>query len=146
MSIAFTLLLAQDVAPPLPPADPNRPAPSLSAPDDPGWNALLATCKTPPPPRGGVGRGGARGGPPPGPREYRVNAIPGVIAADQRWKFLWQEAGNNGDGIVGTDDGGLLIAQNDNSRVIKLDRNGKPSVVYTGTRTGGSLQTASTSV
>jgi gluconolactonase len=47
--------------------------------------------------------------------------------------------GNNGDGIVGTDDGGLLIAQNDNSRVVKLDKNGKPSVVYSDTRTGGSL-------
>jgi hypothetical protein len=53
-----------------------------------------------------------------------------VIAAGQRWTFLWQEAGNNGDGIVGTDDGGLLIAQNDNSKVVKLDRNGKPSIVY----------------
>jgi len=75
----------------------------------------------------------------PGPREYTVTEIPGVIAARQRWKFLWQEAGNNGDGIVGTDDGGLLIAQNDNSRVIKLDKNGRTSVVYSNTRTGGSL-------
>ena len=68
-----------------------------------------------------------------------MTAISGVIAAGERWKFLWQEAGNNGDGIVGTDDGGLLVAQNDNSRVIKLDKNGKPSVVYSNTRTGGSL-------
>jgi gluconolactonase len=75
----------------------------------------------------------------PGPREYTVTAIPGVIAAGQRWKFLWQEAGNNGDGIVGTGDGGLLIAQNDNSRVITLDQNGRTSVVYSNTRTGGSL-------
>jgi gluconolactonase len=68
-----------------------------------------------------------------------VTAIPGVVAAGARWKFIWQEAGNNGDGILGTDDGGLLIAQNDNSKVVKLDRNGTPSVVYTDTRTGGSL-------
>ncbi len=140
VSVALTLLLAQDVAPPLPPPDSNRATPSLSAPDDPGWNALLATCRMPPPPRGGgAGRGGARGGPPPPAREYQVTFIPDVIAAGQRWKFLWQEAGNNGDGIVGTNDGGLLIAQNDNSRVVKLDRSGKPSVVYTDTRTGGSL-------
>jgi gluconolactonase len=140
LAFGLMLLLAQDQAPPLPPPPPNPPAPSLSAPDDPGWSALIATCKTPPPPRGGgAGRGGARGGPPPGARDYTVAAIPGVIAAGQRWKFLWQEAGNNGDGIVYANDGGLLIAQNDNSRVVKLDKNGKPSVVYTGTRTGGSL-------
>jgi gluconolactonase len=77
--------------------------------------------------------------PPPGPRSYVVNAIPGVIAAGQRWRFLWQEAGNNGDGIVGTDDGGLLIAQNDNSQVLKLEPDGRASVVDTDTHTGGSL-------
>jgi len=68
-----------------------------------------------------------------------VTEIPGVVAAGQKWTFLWQEAGNNGDGIVGTDDGGLLIAQNDNSEVVKLDAAGRPSVVYSGTHTGGSL-------
>jgi gluconolactonase len=140
IALGLMLLLAQDQAPLLPPPSANAPAPSLSAPDDPGWNALIATCRTPPPPRGGgAGRGGARGGPPPGPRDYTITAIPGVIEAGKRWKFLWQEAGNNGDGIVGTNDGGLLIAQNDNSRVVKLDSSGKPSVVYTDTRTGGSL-------
>jgi gluconolactonase len=68
-----------------------------------------------------------------------VTGIPGVVAAGQRWKFLWQEAGNNGDGIVGTNDGGLLIAQNDNSKVVKLDKNGKASVAYSDTHTGGAL-------
>jgi sugar lactone lactonase YvrE len=72
-----------------------------------------------------------------------VTAIPGVIAAGQRWSFLWQEAGNNGDGIVGTDDGGLLLAQNDNSRVVKLDASGKASVVYSDTHTGGALSMSS---
>ncbi len=56
-----------------------------------------------------------------GAERYTVTAIPGVIAAGQQWKFVWQEAGNNGDGIVGPDDGGLLLAQNDNSQVLKLD-------------------------
>ena len=69
----------------------------------------------------------------------RSTAIPGVIAAGQQWKFLWQEAGNNGDGIVGTNDGGLLLAQNDNSKVVKLDKDGKTSVVYSDTHTGGAL-------
>src|SRR6185295_3477696 len=106
--------------------------------------ALIATCKTPPAtPAGrgpGVGRGGARGAPPPqGIRDYAVTEIPGVIAAGGKWTFVWQQAGNNGDGIVGTDDGGLLLAQNDSSNVLKLDRDGKPSVAFSGTHTGGAL-------
>jgi sugar lactone lactonase YvrE len=68
-----------------------------------------------------------------------VTEIPGVIAAGQQWKFLWQEAGNNGDGIVGTNDGGLLLAQNDNSKVVKLDKKGKASVAYSDTHTGGAV-------
>jgi gluconolactonase len=75
----------------------------------------------------------------PGVREYKVEAIPGVIAAGQQWKFHWQEVGNNGDGIVGTDDGALLLAQNDNSKVLKLDKDGKTSVAYSDTHTGGAL-------
>jgi gluconolactonase len=67
-----------------------------------------------------------------------VTEIPGVIAAGRRWRFLWQEAGNNGDGIVGTADG-VLVAQNDNSRVVRVAPDGTASVVYTDTRTGGSL-------
>jgi gluconolactonase len=72
-----------------------------------------------------------------------VQEIPGVVAAGQQWKFIWQEAGNNGDGIVGTNDGGLLLAQNDNSKVVKLDKDGKASVAYSDTRTGGSLSMSS---
>jgi gluconolactonase len=68
-----------------------------------------------------------------------VQEIPGVIAAGQQWKFIWQEAGNNGDGILGTNDGGLLLAQNDNSKVVKLDKDGKASVAYSDTHTGGSV-------
>src|SRR5712692_7126154 len=118
------LVLAQTVVPRLPPAPPNPPAASVQAPLDPGYAALIATCKTPPPARGGRGPGGARGGapaaPPPGVRDYSVTEIPGVIGAGWKWTFVWQQAGNNGDGIVGTDDGGLLLAQNDSSKVVKL--------------------------
>jgi gluconolactonase len=65
--------------------------------------------------------------------------IPGVVAAGQQWKEIWVVDGNNADGIIATNDSGLLIAQNDKSDVVKLDRNGKTSVAYTGTNTGGSL-------
>jgi gluconolactonase len=144
LTIAFCVLgstfpLGQGQAPNLPPAPANPPAPSLQSANDPGYAALIAQCKNQPPARGGRGGGGARGAQPQGPRDYSVTEISGVIAAGQQWKFLWQEAGNNGDGIVGTNDGGLLIAQNDNSKVVKLGADGKTSVAYENTHTGGAL-------
>ena len=66
-------------------------------------------------------------------------AIPGVIAAGQQWKEIWQVDGNNADGIIATKDGGILLAQNDNSSVVKLDKNGKASIAYTGLNTSGSV-------
>jgi sugar lactone lactonase YvrE len=143
--LASGVALAQNQPPRLPAPPANPPAPSLQSPADPGYEALIKTCKTPPPAgrgRGGGGGAGRAGGAPapvPGIREYKVEAIPGVIAAGQQWKFLWQEVGNNGDGIVGTDDGALLVAQNDNSKVVKLDQSGKSSVAYSDTHTGGAL-------
>ena len=74
-----------------------------------------------------------------GPRETAVTEIPGVIAAGQKWTKVWETSGNNADGIVGTPDGGLLVAQNDNATVLKLDRDGKTSVAYRDTNTGGAL-------
>jgi sugar lactone lactonase YvrE len=68
-----------------------------------------------------------------------VTEIPGVIAAGQKWKDVWQVSGNSADGIIGTKGGGLLIAQNDNSAVVKLDKKGNASVAYSGTNTGGAL-------
>ena len=132
--LAAVASAAQNQAPKLPSAPANPPAPSLQATSDPGYVAEVASCKNPPkpfrinwPPTG------------PGPREYSVTSIPGVIAAGEQWKFIWQDAGNNGDGIVGTNDGGLLLAQNDKSDIVKLDRSGKPSIVYTDTHTGGAI-------
>ena len=140
-------LVAQTAPPRLPPAPANPPATSVQAPLDPGYAALIAACTAPPPSVGGRGRGGARGAapgaPPPGARDYAVADIPDVVAAGRRWAFVWQQAGNNGDGIVGTNDGGLLVAQNDSSTVVKLDKNGKPSVAYTDTHTGGALSMSS---
>jgi gluconolactonase len=134
--LAAMISFGQSQTPPLPPVSPNAPPPSLQGPNDPGYAATIAACKNPPPKSTGFR---PPTGPAPGPRDYQVMEIPGVIAAGQRWKFLWQEAGNNGDGIVGTFDGGLLIAQNDKSDVVKLDQDGRPSVVFTDTHTGGSL-------
>ena len=68
-----------------------------------------------------------------------VTEIPGVIAAGAQWKEVWPVDGNNQDGIIATKDGGILIAQNDNSAIVKLDKKSKTSVVYSGLNTSGSL-------
>jgi len=68
-----------------------------------------------------------------------VTAIPGVVAAGQKWKEVWEVDGNNADGIIATNDGGILLAQNNNSAVVKLDKSGKTSVVYSGLNTSGSV-------
>ena len=129
------------------------PGASAQAPQAPGYQALIAMCKTPPPAaRGGgggaraaaPGRGGAAPAPapaafPPPPAEYSVSAIPGVIAAGQKWTKVWEVSGNNADGIIADRNGNVLIAQNHNSDVVRLDAKGTVSVVYKDTHTGGAL-------
>jgi gluconolactonase len=147
--VGSALLAAQSGAPRLPSAASRNPsAPSVQAPQDPEYAALIATCRTPPPVPGGRGPAGSRGAargasPPQGVRDYAVTGIPGVIGEGGKWTFVWQQAGNNGDGIVGTSDGGLLLAQNDSSTVVKLDEKGKPTVAFSGTHTGGALSMSS---
>jgi gluconolactonase len=131
------------------------PGASPQATQDPGYQALIATCKMPPPaPAARGGGAGARPGGaapaappatppafPPPPADYMVKEIPGVIAAGQKWTLVWQTTGNNADGILSEkkDGGDLLIAQNHNSAVVKLDKNGKVGTVYKDTHTGGAL-------
>src|SRR5262245_18938999 len=125
---------------------------SPQAAQDPGYQALIAACKTTPPTPAGRagGGGGARpGGPapapaapatfPPPPAEYTVAAIPGVIAAGQKWTKVWEVSGNNADGVLADKNGDLLIAQNHNSAVVRLDKDGKATPVYSDTHTGGAL-------
>jgi gluconolactonase len=69
-----------------------------------------------------------------------VTEIPGVIAAGAKWTEIIAVPGNNADGIIATKDhDGILMAQNDKSDVVKLDKNGKLTVVYSGLNTSGSL-------
>jgi gluconolactonase len=151
-----------------PPAVPTTPSqgPGAQAPQDARYADFVAkNCKNPPAPRGG---GAARGGGAPGagaaaaggpgrgdgggagrganaaagtpmPREYMVSEIPGVIAAGQKWKSIWTGTGNNADGIIATKGGGILAAQNTNSDVLEIDKNGKTSTPYKDTNTGGAL-------
>jgi gluconolactonase len=128
------------------PADPTR-TPGVQSGQDPKRDAFVAAnCKVPPPSpatRGGGPGGGARAGgaapAAPALNEYTVTAISGVIAAGQKWKTVWEDTGNNADGPVGMDDGSLWLAQNDKSTVVRIDKDGKASVIYTDTFTGGTI-------
>ena len=146
----LTILLGVAAAYGQAPPAAQRTGPGVQAPQDAKYQDLIKTCKVPPAPapgRGGAAKGGgpAKGGQGKGPAApaasgpKEIAAIPGVIAAGQQWKDVWQVEGNNADGIVATKDGGILLAQNDNSNVVKLDKNGKVSNAYTGLNTSGSV-------
>jgi gluconolactonase len=127
------------------PADPKR-TPGVQGPADPNHAAFIAAnCKAPAVQAGGrAGGGGAArgGGPPAAPPPYvdvTTTEIPGVIAGGQHWKVIWEDKGNNADGIVAFNDGSVWLAQNDKSDVVRVDKNGKATVIYTDTYTGGSI-------
>jgi len=129
------------------PQDPNRGTPGVQGPADPKHDDFIkANCKMPTVAtgRGGAGGGGGRGAgaaapAPPQFQDVASTAIPGVIAAGQHWKVIWEDKGNNADGIVAFDDGSVWLAQNDNSDIIRVDKDGKATTIYTDTYTGGSI-------
>lgn len=71
-------------------------------------------------------------------REVTVRDIPGVVAAGAKWTVAWQGT-DNADGIVGTSDGGLLFAQEQPSRISKLDPHDKVSVYLEDTHGAGAV-------
>jgi gluconolactonase len=75
---------------------------------------------------------------PQGVREATVGAIPGVVAAGAVWTRAWQGT-DNADGLVASDDGGLLFAQEQPNQVSKLDRNDRVSVFLKDTHGAGAL-------
>lgn len=124
--------------------------PGVQAGRDPNRAAFVAAnCKTQPaapatpagPPPGNAGRGGAAANAappvliPPDP----APAIPGVLAAGQRWRKVWEGTGNNTDGATGTDKG-LLLAQNDLSQIVEVSlADGSVEVLARDTFTGGAI-------
>jgi gluconolactonase len=78
------------------------------------------------------------GGSPQGVREVTVKEIAGVVAAGSTWTIAWQGT-DNADGIVGTSDGGLLFAQEQGSRISKLDPNDRVSVFLEDTHGTGAV-------
>ena len=73
-----------------------------------------------------------------GRREVTVTAIPGVVAAGAAWTIAWQGT-DNADGLVGTDEGGLLFAQEQPNQISRLDRNDRVSVFIRDTHGAGAL-------
>jgi gluconolactonase len=71
-------------------------------------------------------------------KEVTVTAIPGVIAAGSEWTLVWQGT-NNADGIVGTEEGGLLFAQEQPSTIGMLDPDDNYSIFASDTRGTGAV-------
>ena len=85
-----------------------------------------------------AGTGGGRQFLQPAPEsEVTVTAIPGVVAAGSEWELVWQGP-DNADGLVATEDGGIVFAQEQPSTVGRLDPNDNFSIFVRDTNgTGG---------
>jgi sugar lactone lactonase YvrE len=115
--------------------------PGLKAQEDSRYQAETAACKNHHPVIRAPGAAGSRAAPTaPSAKEgpAPVQAIPGVIGAGVQWRSVWQETGNNADGIVGTP-AGVLVAQQDSSDVVLINPAGHAKVVYQDTNTGGAV-------
>ena len=131
--------------------------PGVQAGRDPNRAAFIAAnCRVQPAPAAAPvaaqpAGGNARGGGAPGNAGPGGNAappvlvppdpapaIPGVLAAGQRWRKVWEGTGNNTDGATGTDKG-LLLAQNDLSQIIEISLGGTVEVLARDTFTGGAI-------
>jgi gluconolactonase len=71
-------------------------------------------------------------------RDVTVPGIPGIVAGGAKWEIAWQGT-DNADGIVGTSDGGLLFAQEQPSRISKIDRKGNVSAFLDDTHGAGAI-------
>ncbi len=130
------------------PAD-SKPGPASAFPrgnsqqawQNPGLPAVLARCKVRPQafsiPVQPVAPNAA---PPELPPSPPSTAIPGVIAAGQTWKTVWQWEGNNADGLMAGEKGTLLFANNDANNVMQLDpATGLARIIHADVNTGGAV-------
>jgi gluconolactonase len=105
-----------------------------------GFPACVPPAGTPAPAAGGRGaQGAAPAAAERVPRDAKVTAIPGVVAAASSWTKVWQAGGNSADGILADKDGNPLVAQEDFDTVLKIDGAGKASVVVADAKGIGSL-------
>jgi sugar lactone lactonase YvrE len=120
------------------------PGNGLQTTQDPGYAALIATCKTPPPPRNAppANPQAAPPAPPPFPAVMPPPspAIPGVLAAGQSWKSVWQWDGNNIDGPIPTPANTVLAAGNDAGVVMEIfPATGMGRIAYRDLNTPGAV-------
>ena len=115
----------------------------LQAWQNPALSSALDKCKTRPSVRSleSVRRTDGDTQEPPAPADPApTTAIPGVIAAGQAWKVVWQWQGNNADGPIAVDGGKLLFANNDASNVMEMDpATGLARIAYEDVNTGGAV-------
>ncbi len=71
-------------------------------------------------------------------QDVTSTAIPGVIAAGQKWKMAWQGEAT-ADGMVATDDNGLIVAQEQSNRIIKIDEKDNVTILLARAHGPGAL-------
>jgi gluconolactonase len=134
---ALTVMLTAAAAPAPQPPSAFKTSTSPQAPQDPGYAAQIAKCKTPLPQRAAGPPPAAPNAAPPAPPPFPAvipppsPAIPGVLAGGQSWKSVWQWDGNNVDGPIPTPAGTILEANNDAGTVMEIfPDTGRARIVY----------------
>lgn len=114
---------------------------SLQSWQDPRLAKVRANCRNPAPAFAIPTREPQTGLVMPEPRQIvpASSAIPRVIEADQNWETVWSWPGNNADGLIATENGGIMFANNDASNVIQLNPDGSAEIIYDNTNTGGAV-------
>lgn len=114
---------------------------SLQSWQNPQLAKVRANCRNPAPAFAIPAREPQSGLVVPEPRQIvpASSAIPGVIAAGQSWETVWSWPGNNADGLIATENGGIMFANNDASNVIQLNLDGSAEIIYDNTNTGGAV-------
>ena len=73
-----------------------------------------------------------------GERAAVATAIPGVVSAGAQWELVWADF-VTADGMVGMPDGGVLFAQEQTDKIIRLDANHKQHTYIENTNGAGAV-------
>lgn len=143
---ALALLLGAAPASAQSPPSSFTPGSGLQTTQNPGYAQLIAGCKTPLPPRPAAAPQNTPPATPPPPPPFPAvmpppsPAIPGVLAANQSWKSVWQWNGNNLDGVIATPTGTILGASNEAGLVMEIyPATGLGRAAYSGLNAPGAV-------